>query len=137
MCVWKAVCVFGRQCVCLGGSVCVCVCVCVCVYVCAACVRVQPVQPVQIEDNILLYKHTHTSTHTSTHTCTHTLNIYSHNTHTYTQWHNSIKLQWQCKCRNLLSFHKPINSSILQVQEPFYRTLPKQEPITFYQCSNL
>ena len=84
---------FGRQCVCLGGSVCVCVCACVCVCMCVrACVRVQPVQPVQIEDNILLYKHTHTSTHTSTHTCTHTLNIYSHNTHTYTQWHNSIKL---------------------------------------------
>ena len=51
----------------------------------------------------------------------------------------SIKLQWQCKCRNLsitpLPVHKPINNSILQVQEPiniFYQSIAP-----FYKCRNL
>ena len=58
--------------------------------------------------------HTHMRTHTlmHTHTHPHRHNIYSHNIHTRT--HNGMCNSSSCKCRNLLSLHEPINSSILQ-----------------------
>ena len=70
--------------------------------------------------------HTHTHAYIHTHSCTpthtHTDTTYTHTT--YTHVHTmACAIAVSCKCRNLLSLHELINSSILQVQEPIYRTL--------------